>query len=81
MWPNPLETADLVTFTEKSLTENFVFRAVLPWVKNISTLENFEYVLNEWYYGKFRSKKRCLTHMHISEPNKHLGWSFFCDTN
>ena len=19
--------------------------------------------------------------MHISEPNKHLGWSFFCDTN
>ena len=29
MWPNPQETADLVTFTEeKSLMENFIFSAV-----------------------------------------------------
>ena len=28
MWQNPRETADLVTFTEKSLMENFIFRAV-----------------------------------------------------
>ena len=27
MWPNPLETADLVTLTE-SLMENFIFYAV-----------------------------------------------------
>ena len=28
MWPNPQETADLVTFIEKSLIENFIFGAV-----------------------------------------------------
>ena len=34
MWPNPHFSADLVTFTEeKSLTENFIFCAVLhPYV-------------------------------------------------
>ena len=25
MWPNPQETEDLVTFTEESLMENFIF--------------------------------------------------------
>ena len=25
MWPNPQETADLVTFTEEILNENFIF--------------------------------------------------------
>ena len=29
MWQNPRETEDLVTFTEKSLMENFIFRAVV----------------------------------------------------
>ena len=29
MWPNPQFPADLVTFTEESLMENFIFRAVL----------------------------------------------------
>ena len=28
MWPNPQETTDLVTFTEESLMENFIFCAV-----------------------------------------------------
>ena len=30
MWPNPEETADLVTFTEDSLMKNFGFCAVYP---------------------------------------------------
>ena len=29
MWPNPQETADLVTFTEEILKENFIFCAVI----------------------------------------------------
>ena len=29
MWSNPLETADLVTFTEVPLMENFIFCAVI----------------------------------------------------
>ena len=29
MGPNPQETAELVTFTEESLIENFIFCAVL----------------------------------------------------
>ena len=29
MWPNPQETADLVTFTEETLMENFIF---LYWI-------------------------------------------------
>ena len=29
MWPNPQETADLVTFNEEILQENFIFCAVL----------------------------------------------------
>ena len=29
MWPNPQETADLVTFTEETLMEKFIFCAVL----------------------------------------------------
>ena len=29
MWPNPQEPADLVTFTEETLMENFIFCAVL----------------------------------------------------
>ena len=28
MWPNPEETADLVTFNEGILTENFIFCVV-----------------------------------------------------
>ena len=28
MWPNPNETADLVTFAEEVLMENFIFFAV-----------------------------------------------------
>ena len=28
MWPNPQETADLVTFTEQSLMKNFIFSGV-----------------------------------------------------
>ena len=37
MWPNPQETADLVTFTEKKpLMENFIF--FLQWVCWTSTL-------------------------------------------
>ena len=28
MWPNPQETADLVTFTEEILNGNFIFCAV-----------------------------------------------------
>ena len=28
MWPNPQETADLVTFTEEILMKNFIFCAV-----------------------------------------------------
>ena len=28
MWPNPQETADLVTFFKKSLMENFILCAV-----------------------------------------------------
>ena len=31
MWPNPQFTADLVTFTKKSLMENFIFCAVFNW--------------------------------------------------
>ena len=29
MWPNPPETADLVTFTEEFLMGNFIFCAVM----------------------------------------------------
>ena len=29
MWPNPQETADLVTFTEEILVESFIFCPVL----------------------------------------------------
>ena len=35
MWPNSQETADLVTFTEETLMENFIFCAVL-----VDVLEN-----------------------------------------
>ena len=28
MWPNPQKTADFVTFSEETLMENFIFRAV-----------------------------------------------------
>ena len=33
MWPDPQETADLVTFTEEILNENFIFCAV--WQLNL----------------------------------------------
>ena len=29
MWPNPQKTADLVTFTEETFKENFIFYAVI----------------------------------------------------
>ena len=29
MWPYPQEAADLVTFTEESLMENFIFCAMI----------------------------------------------------
>ena len=31
MWPNPQFPANLVTFTEQSLMENFIFRIVTWW--------------------------------------------------
>ena len=37
MWPNPQETADLVTFTEESLMENFTFCAA--WLDNVCLAE------------------------------------------
>ena len=47
MWPNPQETADLVTFTEKSLMENFIFwgavsmitRSYLTYIESLSQVE------------------------------------------
>ena len=38
MWPNPHETADLVTFTEETLMENFIFCAVIGYDNDIITL-------------------------------------------
>ena len=52
MWPNLQETADFVTFTEKSLMENFIFCAVLTlgWVKALAAkkkkVKNFCVVKN-----------------------------------
>ena len=50
MWPNPQFSADLVTFTyllKKSLTENFIFCAVLvigwPAKKSIKPQDNQKY--------------------------------------
>ena len=37
MWPNPQETADVVTFTGKSLMENFI----------IYTVNNYSYLSTE----------------------------------
>ena len=39
MWPNPQETADLVTYTEKILTENFIFCVVLLALTNFSNIK------------------------------------------
>ena len=45
MWPNPQEIADLVTFTEKSLIENFIFCAV--------------YVLSFCYFRGLSLREKC----------------------
>ena len=63
MWPNPDFPADLVTFTEKSLTKNFISCAVseelfvnrkdkntLPWLYVISDLQGEDIV--ETFYKK-----------------------------
>ena len=41
MCPNPQETEDLVTFTEKTLLENFIFYAVIFTVCKKSHIHNF----------------------------------------
>ena len=38
MWPNPQETADLATFTEEILMENFIFCTVN--ITNADVLRN-----------------------------------------
>ena len=40
MWPNPQFPADFVTFTKKSLMENFVFWAVIPYFSDSAKLSN-----------------------------------------
>ena len=39
MRPNPHETANLVTFTKKSLMENFIFCAVRPFSRVLRILK------------------------------------------
>ena len=46
MWPNPQELADLVTFTEEILTENFIFCAV--WKKMILMVFTFVWKQSKW---------------------------------
>ena len=57
MWPNPQEITDLVTFTEETLMENFIFCSVVAyflrkiqtsWVNNskIRRIKNAEF----WWY-------------------------------
>ena len=48
MWPNPQETADLITFPKKSLIENFIFCAV---VEN-GTLGNYELIVSSFLYDR-----------------------------
>ena len=46
MWPNPRETADLITFTEETLNGNFIFCAVGILEKGV-TYKKF--VKTEWF--------------------------------
>ena len=50
MWQNPRETADLVTFTEKSLMENFIFCAVGPLSKALTNANLWHTANRIWLY-------------------------------
>ena len=59
MWPNSQETADLVTFMEEILMENFIFCAVLHQepensreMNNVPGMESFVSC-----FSRFKSKK------------------------
>ena len=58
MWPNPQETADLVTFTEEILMGKFVFWAVKPdSYKNILGLKTFTNNFSKASYIKGNAEK------------------------
>ena len=65
MWPNPLKIKDLVTFTEDSLMENFIFCTVpinIPVAINfqltISYQFTFNLILTKFYYNAALEMKR-----------------------
>ena len=62
MWPNPQETADLNTFTEESLMENFTFCAVLQKSSTMDIWHGTKYVsvntlqgITKWHGKNFGS--------------------------
>ena len=52
MWPNPQETADLVTFLKKSLIENFIFMCSVIG-ENSPFLANILIQKHIWFPGVF----------------------------
>ena len=52
MWPNPQETVDLVTFTEKSLMENFIFCTLWTVLVVLLSIEFFVMLNLERYLQK-----------------------------
>ena len=79
MWPNPHETADLVTLLKKSLMENSIFCVVYAWIqcffktsslkyleKNICLNETFlilDLVSSDCLMGLLRDWKICRTQL------------------
>ena len=56
MWPNPQETADLVTFTEEIHNGNFIFCAV----RNEAWVGSFYPSYNRMRVGNTKLEKRLL---------------------
>ena len=49
MWPNPQFPADLVTFTEKSIMQKFIFCAVIiPYYSGYITIQQLKWTNREY---------------------------------
>ena len=58
MWPNPQFPADLVTFNEKSLMENFIFCAVVLIKISLKQMKTmYVYIQNSFYVETYKLLK------------------------
>ena len=82
MWPNPQETADLVTLTEEIIDGNFIFCAVCEVVFAFFSLKRNPRVacerlqhLGRWAFLLVTSGYGLKDRESYSEPVRHLRWS------